>query len=98
MSAENWYYQRSIPGFDALASPLHDLRRKALSDGVTWSEAAEGAFSLLRQALCSEPLLITPDFTLPLLIHTGASAVGLGAELGLGGASGDLHQQETPPQ
>ena len=75
------YYQRFIPGFATLASPLHDLTRKALPDHVTWSEAAEGAFSLLRRALCTEPLLITPDFTLPLIVHTDASEVGLGAVL-----------------
>ena len=62
------YYQRFIPGFATLASPLHDLTRKALPDRVTWSEAAEGAFRLLRQALCSEPILLTPDFTLPLVV------------------------------
>ena len=52
------YYQRFIPGFATLASPLHDLTRKALPDHVTWSEAAEGAFRLLRQALCSEPIYL----------------------------------------
>ena len=75
------YYQRFIPGFATLASPLHDLTRKALPGRVTWSEAAEGAFRLLRQALCSEPILLTPDFTLPLIVHSDASEVGLGAVL-----------------
>ena len=75
------YYQRFIPGFATLASPLHDLTRKALPDHVTWSEAAEGAFRLLRQALCSEPILLTPDFTLPFIVHSDASEVGLGAVL-----------------
>ena len=54
---------------------------KALPDRVTWSEAAEGAFRLLRQALCSEPILLTPDFTLPLIVHSDTSEVGLGAVL-----------------
>ena len=70
------YYQRFIPSFPTLASPLHDLTRKALPDRVTWSEAAEGAFSLLKRALCSEPVLLTPDFTLPLIVHSDASEVG----------------------
>ena len=64
------YYQRFIPGFATLASPLNDLTRKALPDRVTWSEAAERAFGDFRQALCSEPVLITPDFSLPLIFHT----------------------------
>ena len=75
------YYQRFIPSFATLASPLHDLTRKALPDRVTWSEAAEGAFSLLKRALCSEPVLLTPDFTLPLIVYSDASEVGLGVVL-----------------
>ena len=58
------YNQRFIPGFGTLASPLNDLTRKALPDRVTWSEAAEGAFGNLQQVLFSEPILITPDFSL----------------------------------
>ena len=42
------YYQRLIPGFATLASPLHELTRKALPDQVRWSEAAEQAFTALR--------------------------------------------------
>ena len=75
------YYQRFIPGFATLASPLNDLTRKALPDRVTWSEAVGRAFGHLRRALCSEPVLITPDFSLSLLVHTDASEVGLGAVL-----------------
>ena len=75
------YYQRFIPGFATLASPLNDLTRKALPDRVTWSDAAERAFGDLRRALCSEPVLLTPNFSLPLLVHTDASEVGLGAVL-----------------
>ena len=75
------YYQRFIPGFATLASPLNDLTRKALPDRITWSEAADQAFGTLREALCSEPLLITPDFASPLILHTDASEVGLGGVL-----------------
>ena len=65
-------------GFATLASPLNDLTRKALPDRIRWSEAAEKAFGTLREALCSEPVLITPDFSVPLIVHTDASEVGLG--------------------
>ena len=36
------YYQRFIPGFPTLESPLHDLTQRAPPDRGTWSEAAEG--------------------------------------------------------
>ena len=75
------YYQRFIPQFATLASPLHELTRRTLPDRVEWTEEAEKAFSRLRQALCTEPLLITPDFDLPFVVHTDASEVGLGAVL-----------------
>ena len=64
-----------------MASPLNDLTRKALPDRVTWSEAANQAFKTLRGALCSEPLLITPDFASPFIVHTDALEVGLGGLL-----------------
>ena len=67
------YDQRFIHGFATLASPLNDLTRKTLQDRVTWSEAANQAFGTLREALCSEPVLITPDFASPLIVHTDAS-------------------------
>ena len=66
-----------------------------MPDRVTWSEVAEMAFGLLRRAFCSEPILITPEFSLPLIVHTGASKVGRSGILpGPGGrrTPGDLHQ------
>ena len=75
------YYQRFIPAFATLASPLNELTRRTLPDRVKWTEEVEEAFSHLRQALCTEPVLITPDFSLPFVVHTDASEVGLGAVL-----------------
>ena len=75
------YYQRFIPAFATLASPLHELTRRALPDRVEWTEEVDEAFLSLRRALCTEPLLITPDFNLPFVVHTDASEVGLGAVL-----------------
>ena len=72
------YYQRFIPGFATMAHPLNELTRKALPDRVRWTETAETAFGALRRALCCEPVLITPDFSLPLIVHTDTSEVGLG--------------------
>ena len=75
------YYQRFIPGYATLASPLNDLTRKALPDRVQWTEGAEVAFRTLGVALCEEPVLITPDFNAPFVLHTDASEVGLGGVL-----------------
>ena len=75
------YYQRLIPQYATLAAPLYDLTRKSLPDQVKWTDKAEEAFGLLRQALCSDSVLITPDFSLPFIVQTDASGVGVGAVL-----------------
>ena len=66
-----------IPAFATLASPLHELMRRTLPNRVDWAGAAEAAFSLLLQALWTEPVLVNPDFSLPFVVHTDTSEVGL---------------------
>ncbi|XP_039374744.1 uncharacterized mitochondrial protein AtMg00860-like [Mauremys reevesii] len=56
------YYRRFIPHFATRASPLTDLVKACGPDPVRWSDAAERAFADLWNALCSNPVLIAPDF------------------------------------
>ncbi|KAJ8401284.1 hypothetical protein AAFF_G00385150 [Aldrovandia affinis] len=67
------YYQRFIPNFASLASPLTDLTKSRLPDQVEWTETAEKLF----QALCLGPVLVTPDFSKTLLVQTDASETGV---------------------
>ena len=96
------YYQRFIPGFATMAHPLNELTRKALPDRVRWTETTETAFGVLRGALYCEPVLITPDFSLPLIVHTDASEVGLGGGPLAGpdgrGTPHHLHQPQAAAQ
>lgn len=46
-----------------------------------WTEVQSEAFSLLKQALCSAPVLALPDFSQPFHIETDACAKGIGAVL-----------------
>ena len=39
------------------------------------------AFRRLNDALCSHPILVTPDFQVPMLVQTDACDTGLGAVL-----------------
>ena len=48
---------------------------------MQWTPEAESAFEELKRALCEEPVLITPNFEKPFLLHTDASATGVGAVL-----------------
>ena len=75
------YYRRFIPCFADMTSPLTDLLRKCASDPVQWTEQCQVGFEEVKQALCREPLLYTPNFSLPFILQTDASNRGLGAVL-----------------
>ena len=72
------YYRRFIPVFAELTSPLTDLTRKGASDPVQWTEPCQRAFDRVKEALCRELLLFTPNFYLPFNLQTDASDRGLG--------------------
>ena len=73
------YYRRFIKGFAQKASQLHKLTEK----GKTWNWTQEcgEAFSKLKQALVSAPILAFPNFEHDFILDTDASADGLGAVL-----------------
>ncbi|CAM4650283.1 unnamed protein product [Lepidochelys kempii] len=48
---------------------------------VKWTDAAEKAFMDLQTVLCSNPVLIAPDFNKEFILQTDASEEGLGAVL-----------------
>ncbi|GBG66950.1 hypothetical protein CBR_g74637 [Chara braunii] len=53
------YYRRFIKGFAAIAGPLTNLLRKDQS--MIWTPECDQAFSKLKAALISAPVLIRPD-------------------------------------
>ncbi|CAJ0927874.1 unnamed protein product [Ranitomeya imitator] len=75
------YYRRFIPNFAAMATPLTDLTKGKGSVMVKWTSAAEEAFHSLKRALCSQPVLVTPDFSSEFVVQTDASDTGVGAVL-----------------
>ncbi len=68
------YYRRFIPDYSELTSPLTDLTKKEVPDTVQWTERCQQAFTQVKAALCGGPLLHSPDFSLPFLLQTDASA------------------------
>ncbi|XP_022019789.1 uncharacterized mitochondrial protein AtMg00860-like [Helianthus annuus] len=72
------YYRRFIKSYRILAKPLTNLLKK---DSFLWDEEAQKAFVLLKEALCSPPVLALPDYIKPFILETNASSKGIGAML-----------------
>ena len=75
------YYRKFIAHFSEIATPLTDLTKKNAPNQVRWTDACESAFQTLKTALCSEPVLKSPDFGRPFTLQTDASDRGIGAVL-----------------
>jgi hypothetical protein len=73
------YYRRYVKNFAKIAEPLYRLTDKGQS--FQWDQNCQQAFSSLKQALLSHPILTTPDFNKEFQIFTDASDVGLGVIL-----------------
>ena len=70
------YYRRFIQNFAGLTSPLTDLTQKGASDPVRWTEQCQGSLERVKQALCGEPPLHTPNSSLPFVLQTDAEGWG----------------------
>lgn len=75
------YYRQFIPNFASLAVPLTDLIRKTAPMRVTWSVECEQAFKSLKDHLCSDPVLQSPNFEKQFVLQTDASNRGIGSVL-----------------
>ena len=78
------YYRRFIPGYATIANPLTNLIKKNLPNQVEWKDETEEAFQLLKDGLCSDPVLQAPDFSQEFIVQVDASDTGLGAVLAQG--------------
>nr|GEY33611.1 hypothetical protein [Tanacetum cinerariifolium] len=73
------YYRRFIKGFSKIARPMTKLTQKSVK--FDWGEKAEAAFQLLKQKLCSAPILALPEGSENFVVYCDASHKGLGAVL-----------------
>ncbi|GJU19091.1 putative reverse transcriptase domain-containing protein [Tanacetum coccineum] len=73
------YYRRFIEGFSLISKPLTKLTKK--DKKYEWGKEEEEAFQLLKQKLCSAPILALPKRTEDFVVYCDASLKGFGAVL-----------------
>ncbi len=73
------YYRPFIDEFAKIASPLTKLLKNEIP--FHWNASQEKSFTDLKSALINAPCLAFPDYKVPFIIYTDASALGLGAVL-----------------
>ncbi|GJS64656.1 putative reverse transcriptase domain-containing protein [Tanacetum coccineum] len=73
------YYRRFIEGFSKIAKPMTKLTQKKVK--FVWSDKQEAAFQLLKQKLCSAPILALPEGSEDFIAYCDASKKGLGVVL-----------------
>jgi hypothetical protein len=72
------YYRKFIKEFGSITTPLTALLRK---EGFSWSTEAEAAFTALKTAVTTVPILALPNFDQPFVVECDASTHGFGAVL-----------------
>nr|GFA04391.1 putative reverse transcriptase domain-containing protein [Tanacetum cinerariifolium] len=73
------YYRRFIEGFSKIAKPMTKLTQKKVK--FEWGDKQEAAFQLLKQKLCSAPILALPEGSEDFIVYCDASNKGLGTVL-----------------
>ncbi|GJW46600.1 hypothetical protein Tco_0078246 [Tanacetum coccineum] len=73
------YYRRFIEGFSKIAKPMTKLTQKNVK--FDWGEKEEAAFQLIKQKLCSAPILDLPKGSKNFIVYCDASHKGLGVVL-----------------
>ena len=75
------YYQRFISDFSTNSAPLSDSTRKAAANSIKWTSTCEESFQSLKSALCTHPLLYSPDLSKQFILQTDASDRAVGVVL-----------------
>nr|GEZ08553.1 putative reverse transcriptase domain-containing protein [Tanacetum cinerariifolium] len=73
------YYRRFIEGFSKIAKSMTKLTHKAIK--FDWGKKEENDFQLIKQKLCSAPILALPEGSKDFVVYCDASHKVLGAVL-----------------
>ncbi|GJR46490.1 reverse transcriptase domain-containing protein [Tanacetum coccineum] len=75
------YYRRFIEGFSKTAKSMTKLTQKGIK--FDWGEKEENSFQLIKQKLCSAPILAIPKGSEDFVVYCDASHKGLVINIGL---------------
>ena len=73
------YYRRFIPQYSVIVAVLTHLTRKDRPKLVRWPEECVEAFERLKEVLCNDPVLKSPDYSREFTLQKDASDRGNGA-------------------
>ena len=68
------YYRKFVPRFADISMPLNTLTK--MDQKFEWTPACPKSFDLLKETLCSEPILKYADISKPYTLYTDASKFG----------------------
>lgn len=76
------WYRRFIQDFSELTAPITELiKGRQKRQSITWTDAAEKSFEVLKQRLITAPVLASPNFDKPFVLQCDASNYALGCVL-----------------
>nr|GFA03826.1 putative reverse transcriptase domain-containing protein [Tanacetum cinerariifolium] len=73
------YYRRFIEGFSKIANSMTKLTQKKVK--FDWGDKQKAAFQIIKQKLCSAPILALPEGSKDFVVYYDASIKGLGTVL-----------------
>jgi len=83
------YYRHFIKDFAKISKPLADKTSDKVA--FTWTDDMSTAFTQLKTALCSPPVLAYPDYEKEFIVSTDASSKAIGAVLSQADEDGREH-------